>query len=513
MRYHLGNRNFLKSLLAAAITIALASFRAFYLVRGAWSPHAQQKSPRYKGIVSRQLLETTPDDNANANTTLTSRQLRKGITPNNAQDTYTNSSSDSNDNEREYTAVARETLTINTFTNFQPPSDASFGLNTLDNGLFLADGITARIVAISGHKVPYHTDGGTFSTTPFHARPDGATIVPDPRPSNPGGYIYVSNSEVPHHNGGVGALTFTAQGQILDYRRVLTGSTMNCNGGKTWFGAWISCEEDFDEENGNCWQVDPTGVRVPPAQPITLGSDGGVFEAFAYDIRNPSKPRFYITEDTSWGPLRRFTPDAPDFNKPWEVLLGPGQTEYLLLNPADGTFFWTTDKNVAGQNARAFYPNSEGIDVSGNMLFFVSKVRHTVFELDLDAATYVQKSTLGGLFEGQPDILRNLLDDNNGDNTLLLFTEDGGDRAGIHARDSDGNFYVLCESNLFQPETTGIAITPDGTRIYFAYQNDGILYELRRNDNQSFRVAALNLKTHPAEMTDAERRKRHRRYS
>jgi secreted PhoX family phosphatase len=54
---------------------------------------------------------------------------------------------------------------------------------------------------------------------------------------------------------------------------------MNCGGGRTPWMTWVSCEE---ESNGNIYQVDPSGVRK--AQKMTLGSDGGDWESFAYDI-------------------------------------------------------------------------------------------------------------------------------------------------------------------------------------------------------------------------------------
>lgn len=96
---------------------------------------------------------------------------------------------------------------------------------------------------------------------------------------------------------------------------------------------------------------------------------------------------------------------------------------------------------------------------------------------------------------------------------MLYFCEDGGSRSGIHARDSLGNFYTLLESSLFQPETTGLAINPDGTKLYFCFQNDGIIFEIRRTDGQSFRGTTLNLKAHSSDMTDEKRRRERRLFS
>jgi hypothetical protein len=69
------------------------------------------------------------------------------------------------------------------------------------------------------------------------------------------------------------------------------------------------------------------------AVPITLVSDGGQFDSFAYDIRNLDEPLFYVTEDSERGALQRFTPDSPDWNDPWGILYGGEPTHYLLLYP------------------------------------------------------------------------------------------------------------------------------------------------------------------------------------
>jgi uncharacterized protein len=75
---------------------------------------------------------------------------------------------------------------------------------------------------------------GSLSERAFHGRPDGGATFPDPRTDNPGGWIYVSNSEMKEMGaGGVGAITFDKDGNTVDYNRVLEGTSMNCGGGRT----------------------------------------------------------------------------------------------------------------------------------------------------------------------------------------------------------------------------------------------------------------------------------------
>lgn len=71
-------------------------------------------------------------------------------------------------------------------------------------------------------------------------------------------------------------------------------------GGKTPWGTWISCEEI---EDGKVWQVDPMNGWWPEEVNMGEFEDMGDWESFAYDDRDKSKPRFFVTEDSSDGAL------------------------------------------------------------------------------------------------------------------------------------------------------------------------------------------------------------------
>ena len=265
----------------------------------------------------------------------------------------------------------------------------------------------------------------------------------------------------------------------------------------------VTCEES---NNGKIFQVDPLGVRQP--QEMTIGINGGKFESFAYDIRDQSNPRFFATVDSSSrGALRRFTPDIADWSDPWNMLHANGTIDYLLLEPTsseysnNGTFSWTNDYDLAKENSAQYYRNTEGIDVSGNQLFVVSKVQKELFILDLDAMTYEVHSTVSGLFDGQPDQMKRLInDDGHSPDNLLYFCEESGSKNGVHARDTNGWYFTILESIDWGGETSGLAFSPDGKHMYFSYQHKGIIFDVWRDDGLPFHGKTLSVKYHDIDL-------------
>jgi hypothetical protein len=303
----------------------------------------------------------------------------------------------------------------------------------------------------------------------------------------------VSNSEDRNESlGGVGAFTFDSNGNLIKYEMLLTNTTANCGGGVTPWETWISCEET---KGGVNWQVDPQGVRPP--QVITLGNDGGgMFESFAYDLVAGEGPQFFVTEDEENGPLRRWRPIRADWSDPWSILTGNGTTDYLLLDPANGTFTWTDDKSAAQSVALKHFPHSEGIDAANGILFFVTKEHKKMYILNLRTRRYASQPINVSDLNGQPDqVVRVYRDDYD----LLFFTEDGGDRPGIYARRSGRNpaeVLTILESSVYvnaDQETTGLAFSPDRRRMYFAIQDAGLVYEVKRIDGLPFDGRSLNV--------------------
>lgn len=294
----------------------------------------------------------------------------------------------------------------------------------------------------------------------------------------------------------------------------------------------MSCEE---YGRGQCWQVDPQRGGAAPAVTALGGEAGGNYESVAVDDRDPSRPTFFVTEDHESGALRRYTPPpppiqdggnatrggAPPAAADWRALHAEGgQTKYLVFLKDDegrltNEFAWVRNEDRGRRNAREHFPNAEGIDFDDGRLYFVSKRMMMLYVLDVESRTYRTLSTAGGLPVGEflhsPDqIVRN----NGGD--FLYFTEDGGDTAGVYAIDASSpsppRRYAIFEASdgrYKHDETTGLAFSPDGRRMYAAFQDCGCegsetgvdatcgcLLEFVRDDGRSFDGKARGLKFH-----------------
>jgi uncharacterized protein len=351
-------------------------------------------------------------------------------------------------------------------------------LTSQKDGIRLSQGLTARIIAQAGQNVQYTSPEAaqSASTLKFHNLPDGADIFE----LDDGGYVYTGNSEVDSGGGGVYGVEFDKQGRVRNYKALLTGTTWNCNGGRTPWNTWVSCEEVPGV--GQCWQVDPKGKRSPQA--TVMGATGGAFEAFAFDIRDVTSTSYYITEDAENGALRRYRPPK-NITLNWDVLHGSGGTmDYLEFLP-NLQFRWTTSLSTARTSALQYYPSSEGIAIQNGKLYFVSKLRQELYTLNLDTLSYTVVSTRtstlpgGGTFDSQPD---HVLDTSSG---AILLTEDGGSTPGLFVYDGT-KFLSYFESNFKNDEVVGVAFSPDRKFMFAVLQHIGIMYQISRDDGQKF---------------------------
>lgn len=326
------------------------------------------------------------------------------------------------------------------------------------NGLRLPAGFTSRVVATTGQVVP-----GTGYT--WHTNPDGGACFTHPAT---GGWIYVSNAES-IGDGGASMLRFDPSGTIVEARRILGGTLMNCAGGKTHTNTWLSCEE---YDRAQVWECDPTGLTPAVARPAM-----GRFkhEATASDSW---REVVYLTEDESDGALYRFTPTAwPD--------LSAGLLE--VLTESAGTVAWAPVPNPTPTSAdtrtRYQVPNTkvfnggEGacVDKRG-ALYVTTKGDGRVWALDPDEMRLVVVYDDGTSPTPHLTGVDNITVDGNG---VLYVAEDGGNMQIVAVGAAQQAVPVVEVTGVGGSEITGPAFSPDGTRLYFSSQrNPGRTYEV-----------------------------------
>ena len=329
-----------------------------------------------------------------------------------------------------------------------------------ENGLLLPAGFTSRVIAVSGEVV-----GATNYA--WHMFPDGAGTFDDGN----GGWYYTCNSEVfdfmAPDSGGVSAIHFDADGNIVDAYRILEGSNSNCAGGQTPWGTWLSGEENFSGQ-GRIWECDPTGAK-PAVAHEAMGR--WAHEAAAVD---PDNQQVYLTEDNPTGVFYRYTPTAyPD--------LSAGKLEACIV-AADGSVTWgaltdptgatvPTREQVAGAT---IFPGNEGCWYHQGWVYFTSKGDHSVHGIDIAA----QKYTL--LWKGDPDglgvegaVLSHVdnitVDAGSGD---LFVAEDGGNMELIIITPEGAlaPFVRVVGQGHDGSEMTGPVFNPSRDRLYFSSQ-------------------------------------------
>ena len=332
-----------------------------------------------------------------------------------------------------------------------------------ENGLRLPEGFSSRIVARSGEPV-----GNTDYR--WHAAPDGGATYP----TEDGGWIYVSNSEI-LILGGVSAIRFDAQGGIRDAYNVLTRSNKNCAGGATPWHTWLSCEET---SVGQVYECSPWGEQEAILRPAL-----GKFkhEAVAVDS---DEWHLYLTEDESDGGFYRFTADR--FNADGYPHLASGLLEIASVSD-DGQVTWLPipDPEYTGELATRYqvpeltsFNGGEGIWYFNSVVYFSTKGDNRVW------AYQTQTDQLEVIYNGNGQLngVDNLTVSCCGD---VLVAEDGGNMQ-IVAIAPNGELKTLVQvEGQDDSEITGPAFGPSGTRLYFSSQrgptdqsSDGITYEV-----------------------------------
>lgn len=336
------------------------------------------------------------------------------------------------------------------------------------NGIRLPRGFTSRVVARTGE--PLGPKG-----TRFHLLPDGMGTFE----TDDGGFILASNSEMPYVKGvaeiGTAAIRFDKDFKVTDHYPILEKTDINCAGGVTPWGTWLSCEEV--EGRGAVWECDPLGVEPAVARPKM-----GLFKHEAASV-DPVGRQVYLTEDTGDGCLYRFTPDNyPD--------LSSGRLDVASVHPS-GRVLWLEVADPEQKNGiptrkqapdATTFRRGEGMWFDQGVIYFATTQDDRVYAYHCDVEELEVLYDGVALGEDAPlhDVDNVTVSATSGD----LYVAEDSDDLQVCVISAEGEVAPFAECPGPEHENSelcGPVFDPSGKRFYFASQrprSGGVIFEV-----------------------------------